>query len=185
MYAGGKDRTRSVGGSDLSDWPKTHPAAIFRVGHPIFKALELILATFAPLFFCLFETRAKARAPACCPGCCLELSSLLPPLPHGPILDFVVHRKANSTQPLICGSSGGLVGTSIFQGGRPVRIPDPPPPPPLQTLPKFSNPSFSNLRFWGKESAPKVPKFFFALHEGVYFFVYPMCLHSKYSEFGG
>ena len=33
------------------------------------------------------------------------------------------------------------------QGGQPVRIPDPPPPPPPDP-PKFSNPSFSKLRFW-------------------------------------
>ena len=47
----------------------------------------------------------------------------------------------------------------FYQGGRPVRIPDPPPP--LQTPPKFSNPSFSNLRFWGKGSAPRRRIFFF------------------------
>ena len=51
---------------------------------------------------------------------------------------------------------------------RPPAQPNPTPPP---DPPKFSNPSFSNLRFWGKGSAPKAPKiFFFALPEGVFFF---------------
>ena len=37
----------------------------------------------------------------------------------------------------------------------------------FQTPSKFSNPSFSNLRFWGKGLARKAPKFFFfALPEG-------------------
>ena len=43
-------------------------------------------------------------------------------------------------------------------------------PPSLQTPPKFSNLSFSNLRFLGKGSAPKASKIFFALPERVYFF---------------
>ena len=51
---------------------------------------------------------------------------------------------------------------------------------------KFSNPSFSNVRFWGKVLAPKAPNFFFFWpSEGVMFFSYPMCLHSNYSEFCG
>ena len=50
-------------------------------------------------------------------------------------------------------------------------------PPPLQNPPKFSNPSFSNLRFWGKESAPKAPNFFFTLPEGVYFFT--LCFYTQ------
>ena len=36
-----------------------------------------------------------------------------------------------------------------------------PPPLPLQTPPKFSNPSFSSLRFWGKGLALKALKIFF------------------------
>ena len=50
------------------------------------------------------------------------------------------------------------------QGGRSVRILDPPPPTPP---PKVSNPSLSSLRFWGKGSAPKAPNFFFTLRQGV------------------
>ena len=49
-------------------------------------------------------------------------------------------------------------GKWTYQGGRPVRIPA---PPPSRPPPKFSNPSFSILRFWGKGSAPKAPKIFF------------------------
>ena len=42
----------------------------------------------------------------------------------------------------------------------------PPPPDP----PKFSNPSFSNLRFRGKVLAPKAPeKYFFCLLKGISF----------------
>ena len=59
-------------------------------------------------------------------------------------------------------------------------IPPPLPPDP----PKFLNPSVSKLRVWGKVLTPKAPKNFFALLAG-YFFFYPMCLSSKYSEFRG
>ena len=57
--------------------------------------------------------------------------------------------------------------------------PSPPPPDP----PKFLNPSFSNLSFWGKVLASKVPKNFIGLLRGYFF--YPMCLSSEYSEFCG
>ena len=51
------------------------------------------------------------------------------------------------------------------KGGGLFEFQTPPPGPP-----KFSNPSFSNLRIWGKGSAPMAPKFFFsAFPEGVFF----------------
>ena len=79
---------------------------------------------------------------------------------------------------------GPCVVECSCQGGWPVRIPDPPPP--LHTPPKFSNPSFSNLRFWGKGSAPKALKIFLCPSRGrIFFFFCPMCLYSKYSEFCG
>ena len=67
------------------------------------------------------------------------------------------------------------------RGGQPVRIPDPPPP--LQTPPhppKFSNASFSNLRFLGKVLAPKAPKFFFWPPEGVFFFT--LCVYTQNTQ---
>ena len=87
-------------------------------------------------------------------------------------------------QPLLvffqstCSASQRL---GVVQGGRPVRIPDPPPPT-LLTPPKFLKPSFSNLRFLGKGLAPKVE-----VRSTVrrYFFFYPMCLYSKYAGFCG
>ena len=45
------------------------------------------------------------------------------------------------------------------------------PPPAPQTPPKFSNPSFSNLRFWGKVLAPKALKLFFWPPDGECFFL--------------
>ena len=44
------------------------------------------------------------------------------------------------------------------QGGQLARIPDPPPLGTLDPPPKFSNPSFSNLRFWRKGLVLKVPE---------------------------
>ena len=41
-----------------------------------------------------------------------------------------------------------------FEGGGPFEFPTPTPHPPPDP-PKFLNPSFSNLRFWGKGSVPK------------------------------
>ena len=67
-----------------------------------------------------------------------------------------------------------------FQGGRPVRIPDPPSP--LETPPpKFSNSSFSNLRFWGKGSAPKTPKIFFLPFLRGYFF-FTLCVYTQNTQ---
>ena len=44
-----------------------------------------------------------------------------------------------------------------YAQGWPVRILATPPPDP----PKFWNPSFSNVRFWGKSAGTKGPEFFF------------------------
>ena len=66
------------------------------------------------------------------------------------------------------------------QGGRPVLVPDPPPPSPLQTPPKFSNPSFPNLRFWGKGLAPKAPKIFlFPFLRGFFF---TRCVYTQNTQ---
>ena len=69
---------------------------------------------------------------------------------------------ANCPFPEVVG--GGWWEERGNRGGRPVRIPDVPPPP--QDPPKFSNPSFSKLRFWRKVLAPKAPKIFFGLIRG-------------------
>ena len=70
--------------------------------------------------------------------------------------------KAQSWHPMHVMAAQRL-GQPTAKGGGLVesRTPRPPCPDP----PKFSNPSFSNLRFWGKVLAPKVPKscFFLAL----------------------
>ena len=87
---------------------------------------------------------------------------------------YRLHRLTPSIHPSLPHRGGKGGGLFEFQ----------PPPPPLQTPPKFSNPSFSNLRFVRKGSAPKAPKFFFPFLRG-YFLFYPTCLYPKYSEFGG
>ena len=56
--------------------------------------------------------------------------------------------------------------------------PPPPLPPGLQTPPKFSNPSFSKVRFQGKVLAPKAPKISFQPPEGVIFFFTP-CVYTQ------
>ena len=55
------------------------------------------------------------------------------------------------------GHEQGHNGRTGSKGGGLFKFPTPPPP----TLPKFANPSFSNLRFWGKGWAPKAPKILF------------------------
>ena len=66
-----------------------------------------------------------------------------------------------------CGGRAPLSGARS-EGGPAGSNPDPPPPP---DPPKVSNPSFSNLRFWGKVLAPKAP-FSFLPPEGVFFLSY-------------
>ena len=65
------------------------------------------------------------------------------------------------------------------RGGRPVRIPDTPPSDPQ----KFSNLSFSKLRFGAKWAAPRAPNFFFfaGMRHALEFFNTLMCVHSKCS----
>ena len=80
---------------------------------------------------------------------------------------------------------GPFFGFCLPEGGGLSEFHPPPLPPPLLDRPKFSNPSFSELRFWGKVLAPKAPNFFFfGLLRG-YFSSNPTCLYPKYSEFGG
>ena len=65
------------------------------------------------------------------------------------------------------GGAGGCGGQPGSAGG----CTKPPPPPPLlQTPPKFSNPSFSNLRFWGKGSKIFLPflRGFFLPHVSIF-----------------
>ena len=80
------------------------------------------------------------------------------------------------------GDYGGVLARQArAQGRRPVRIPPPPPRTPPDP-PKFSNPSFSNLGFWGKGSAPKAPNFFFfALPEGVFVF-FTLCVYTQTTQ---
>ena len=64
------------------------------------------------------------------------------------------------------------------QGGRPVRIPDPPPRP-LQTPPKLFEPVFLQFGILGKGSVPKAPKFSFPpLPEGVFLLPYVSILEK-------
>ena len=58
-------------------------------------------------------------------------------------------------------------------------LPLPPPPP---DPPKFSNPFFSNLRFWGKVSAPKAQTFFLCPPEGVSFFFFTLCVYTQNAQ---
>ena len=84
----------------------------------------------------------------------------LPSASHGP---FKRHNSTAYTENGYFLSRGAACSNSRPQ-------PPPPPPHPLQTPPKFSNPSFFNLRFWRKGSAPKARVFFFfALPEGFFF----------------
>ena len=75
--------------------------------------------------------------------------------------------------------SGGLGNGYLTQGGRPVRIPDPPPPPP--DPPKVFEPVFFHLRFWGKGLAPKAPKLFFLPFLRGYFF-FTLCVHTQNTQ---
>ena len=52
----------------------------------------------------------------------------------------------------------------------------------FQTPPKFSNPSFSNLRFWGKGLAPKAPKIFFLPFLRGYIFFFTLCVHTQNAQ---
>ena len=69
------------------------------------------------------------------------------------------------------------------RGGGLFKFQAPTPPSPSRP-PNFANPSFSNLRFWGKVSVPKAPKIFLCLPQGVFCFN-PMRLYSKYSKLRG
>ena len=50
---------------------------------------------------------------------------------------------------------------NAVEGGGPFEFPTPPPPPPSRPPPKFSNLSFSNLRFWGERVGAEGAEFFF------------------------
>ena len=69
----------------------------------------------------------------------------------------------------------GAGGVSVVSGPRGAacsnsRPPSPSPSPSPPDPPKFSNPSFTKLRFWGKVLAPKALNFFFWPPDGVFFF---------------
>ena len=61
--------------------------------------------------------------------------------------------------------------------------PPPPPRPPLPDPPKVFEPVF--LQFEILEARVRAEKKIFALLEGLSFFLHPMRLYSKYSEFCG
>ena len=142
-----------------------------------------------PLFACACTTATEAWECACPPLTGVEAGGRPPPPPTPPRCPSVAvrvrHAAAQERVDKRVDRGGGGEGVDEkcrkTRGGRPGRIAGPNPPPPPPDTPKFSNPSFSKLRFRGKVLVPKKKIW---PPDGVIFFTLRVYT-QKYSEFGG